>query len=161
MALEKMTALAEFLKSKNIFAPENFDYWMENGRVDYSGAKNGKGITVCYFEYDAVFSVERYAGSADLFLVLIATWLMQNDDNREKLELESPTVDVSQLDDNSVDVEVTCRFSEPITLMPDDNGEIDFNSKRWSIAPLTFFDASKVGVGDDQARPVDQPYERA
>ena len=160
MALGKMQALATFLLQQNLFAAEQFDYWMEIGTSDYTGKKVGNGYLICRFRYEATFSVERYSQSADLFLVLLNVWLMENDCSRNELELPMPEVDVTPLDDTTVDLEVKVTFDEGITIVPDDNGLILYRGNRYSVAPAVITDASKVGVGDTQERPTDKPYER-
>lgn len=160
MALAKMQALATFLLEQNLFAAEQFDYWMENGSNEYTGKKVGNGFLISRFRYDAVFSVERYSQSADLFLVLLSVWLMENDTGRGELDLPMPEVDVTPLDDTTVDVEVKVTFDEGISIVPDDNGLILYRGNRYSVAPAVITDASKVGVGDTQERPTDKPYER-
>lgn len=160
MALEKMQALATFLINQNLFAVEQFDYWMENGTNEYTGKKNGNGYVISRFRYDAVFSVERYSQSADLILVLLSVWLMENDGNRSELELPMPDVDVTTLDDTLVDLEIKVTFDESITILPDENGLILYRGNHYSVAPAVITDASKVGVGDTQARPTDKPYDR-
>lgn len=160
MALEKMQALATHLLSHNLFSAEQFDYWMENGTSDYTGKKVGNGYLICRFRYDAVFSVERYSQSADLFLVFLNIWLMENDCTRNELELPMPSVEVNPLDDQTVDLEVKITFEEGITIVPDDEGLVLFRGNRYSVAPAVITDASKVGVGDTQERPTDKPYER-
>lgn len=160
MALAKMQAIAEHLLSKNLFAAEQFDWWMQNGTSEYASKKVGKGLVIGRFSYDAVLSVERFAGDAAVFLALINVWLMEHDDNREALNLEMPGVDVTPLDDSTADVEVIIRFSEDITLLPQDNGAIVFNGIRYGVAPLVIDEANRVGVGDNQERPTDLPYER-
>ena len=160
MALEKMKALAGFLLQQNLFAAENLDYWMENGSSEYASKRQGKGLVMCRFRYDAVFSIERYAGDADLLLVLISVWLLEQDHNRSELELGAPKVDVTPLDDFTVDLEIAITFDEPITVVPDDTGPVLFRGIRYSVAPALISDASKVGVGDSQVRPTDLPYER-
>lgn len=160
MALEKMKALATFLIDQNLFAPEQFDYWMQNGTNEYSSKKIGNGFVISRFRYDAVFNVERYSESADLFLVLLSAWLMDNDESREELDLPMPAVDVTPLDDSTVDVEVKVTFDEAITILPDDEGLVLWGGKRYSVAQAIITDVSKVGVGDTQERPTDLPYER-
>ena len=166
MALEKMKALATFLLEQDLFAPEQFDYWMENGSNEYASKKVGNGFLICRFRYDAVFSVERYSDSdddtdsADLFLVLLSVWLMENDDGRSDLALPMPSVEVNPLDDQSVDLEVKVTFDEGITIVPDDNGKVLFRGNRYSVVPAVITDASKVGVGDTQERPTDKTYDR-
>lgn len=160
MAVAKMQALADFLKAQNLFAAENFDYYMENGTSEVTSKRLGKGFEISRFRYDAIFSVERYVGDADLFLVLINIWLMEHDTNRDQLELDSPKVDVTPLDDSSVDLEVSITFDESITIVPDDAGPILFKGARYSVAPAEIIAARKVAVGDNQQRQPDKPYER-
>lgn len=160
MLLQKMTALAQHLIQQNLFAAENFDYWMENGKSEYCCNKQGKGFVVGRFAYDAVLNVERFASDASLFLALINIWINENDSSREHDNLELPEVDVTPLDDKTVDVEVRIRFIQDITIMPSDQGSIVMNGTRYGIAELENADAKKVGVGDTQERPTDLPYER-
>lgn len=160
MALEKMQALASHLLSQNLFAAEQFDYWMENGSNEYSSKKIGNGFLICRFRYDAVFSVERYNQSADLFLVLLSVWLMDNDCMRNDLDLPMPTVDVTPLDDTNVDLEVKVTFEENITILPDDEGPVLWGGARYSVAPAAIADANRIAVGDSPERDTDKPYER-
>lgn len=160
MALAKMQALATFLINQNLFAAEQFDYWMENGSNEYSGKKVGNGFLISRFRYDAVFNIERYSQSADLFLVLLSVWLMENDCDRSALGLPMPDVDVTPLDDTTVDLEIKVTFDEGITIVPDHEGLIMYRGSRYSVAPAVISDANKVGVGDSQERPTDKPYER-
>lgn len=160
MALAKMQALASFLLQQNLFGAEQLDYWMENGTSEPASKRIGNGLLLCRFKYDAVFSVERYSQDADLFLALLCVWLMENDCNRDDLDLPPPEVDVTPLDDFTVDLEIKITFDEGITVVPDDNGPILFNGNRYSVAPAVISDANKVGVGDTQERPTDKPYER-
>jgi hypothetical protein len=160
MALAKMESLANFLKAQQLFSAEQFDYWMENGTSEYSGKREGNGIIVCRFRYDAVFDVERYSQDADEFLVLVSIWLIENDCDRSGQDLPMPEWDVNPLDDATTDVQVKVSFDEDITIVPDDEGKILYRGSRYSVAPAVITDASKVGVGDTQARPTDKPYER-
>lgn len=160
MALAKMQALAQYLLAQKLFGSEQFDYWMENGTSEPAAKKEGNGLLLCRFRYDAVFSIERYSQDADLFLVLLNVWLMENDCKRDDLELPAPSVEVNPLDDFTVDLEIKITFDEGITVLPDDNGLITYKGNRYSVAPAVITDASKVGVGDTQMRPTDKPYDR-
>jgi hypothetical protein len=160
MALAKMQALAGYLLNQNLFGAEQFDWWMENGTCDFASKKVGAGLEMCRFRYDAVFNVERYSQSADLFLVLLSVWLLENDCGRHALELPMPDVDVTPLDDSTVDLEVKVTFDEIITVVPDDTGLILYKGNRYSVAPSPITDADKVGVGDNPSRPTDKTYER-
>jgi hypothetical protein len=160
MALAKMQALAAHLLAQNIFAAEQFDYYMENGTNEFCSKKVGQGLLLSRFQYDAVFSVERYSQSADLFLVLLSTWLQEYDCSRIELELPMPEVDVTPLDDNTVDVDVKITFSEDITVMPDDEGNVFYKGVRYRVAPSPISDANSVGVGDTKERETDKKYTR-
>lgn len=159
MALAKMEALAAFLLAQNIFPAEQFDYVMTNGKNAYANKRIGNGLLISRFRYDAVFLIERYSQDADLFLALISTWLMENDNSRDEQELEMPDVGVTALDDFTVDLEVRIVFEENITIVPDEVGKIIFNGSRYSVLPAVISDAIKVGVGDSQERLTDKPYE--
>lgn len=160
MALEKMQQLASFLRERNLFAAEQFDYWMENGTAEYAAKNLGPGVVVCRFRYDAVLSVERYSNDADLFLALLCTWLMDNDCARDHDDLPMPDIDVTTLDDHCVDIEVRVPFIEDITLVRDDDGNVPFSGERWRLDGVTVTDADAVGVGDDDQQPTDKPYVR-
>lgn len=158
MALSKMKTLADFLRSRNLFAPEQFDYWMENGTAEYATKRHGQGIVLCRFRYDAVLSVERYARSADLLLVLLSAWLLDNDGEREQDELPMPSIDVTPLDDVAADVEISVTFIEELTLVEDPEGNVPFNGKVWMLQDLVNNVADSVGVGNDDQEPTDLPY---
>lgn len=160
MALEKMMALADFLRGQGLFAAEQLDYWMENGTAEYAGKRQGDGLVLCRFRYDAVLSVERYGQSADLFLALLSIWLMEHDCEREHDELPMPSIDVTPLNDHLADIEVTVNFIEDITLVPDATGAIAFNGQQWRVQGIEINTADQVGIGDDKAAPTDLPYSR-
>jgi hypothetical protein len=71
-----------------------------------------------------------------------------------------PSVDVTPLDDLTVDLEIKVTFEEIITVLPDDEGLVLFRGNRYSVAPSPITEANKIGVGDNQERPTDLPYER-
>lgn len=158
MALQKMQALADFLRARNLFAAEQLDYWMENGAAEYAQKRSGEGLVLCRFRYDAVFSIERYAQSADLFLALLSAWLLDFDSAREDDNLPMPEIDVTPLDDHTADVEVTVNFIEEITVVKDVDGNVPFAGDTWRLEDITIHTANMVGVGDDQDEPTDLPY---
>lgn len=161
MALNKMQSLAAFFLSKNLFAAEQFDYWMENGTAEYAAKRVGQGVVLCRFRYDAVLSVERYSQSADLFLALLSAWLLDNDADREGDDLPMPDVDVTPLNDRMADIEITVNFIEDITLVPDPEGAIAFSGEQWRLSDVSLNTADQVGVGDDDEEPTDLPYSNA
>jgi hypothetical protein len=160
MALEKMQALANYLRSRNIFAAEQLDYWMENGTANFSAKKVGQGILLCRFQYDAVFSVERYSNNPDLFLAIFCCWLQDHDGSRSDDDLAMPSIDVTPMNDSTTDIEVKLQFIEEITAVEDANGELEFNGKRWQLQSVAINDADTVGVGNTQTLPTDKNYHR-
>lgn len=161
MSLEKLTALTAHISDYNLLMPEQFDSWMENGKMIPFNKKMGADqLVICRYQYDAVFTFEGYTGSPDMLMVIICAWLIENDNDRDKYNLAAPDIDVDMVDDNRANVEVTITFSESIDLVKDELGLIHIHGARWRIANSTVYDIDTAAVGDDQAAPTDLPYTR-
>lgn len=160
MLLHKMSDLAAHLRSKNLFAAEQLDYWMENGVANYAAKRVSRGLLLCRFEYEAVISVERFSKGADLFLAHICCWLMEFDSGRDKDDLPMPQIDVTPLDDLTVDIEVKIKFIEDITVLPHEQGEISLDGEKYRLDNVENNVANSVGVGDNTELPTDLVYTR-
>ena len=110
----------------------------DNGRIMISGKDLGHGQEICRFKYDAVITLERYAGDARVVTALIASWLMEHDHDRDYLGLADPEVNADLNDDQTADVDITVEFNESIQLVEDDKGPIAIGDTRWSVqdAPI-------------------------
>lgn len=120
----------------------HLDSWMENGTISLQPRDMGTGVNVGQLQYDAVFSIEALpfrAYDPAIVLAVVAAWLQDNDDIREQLELGDPQYVVTPNDDDTADLEITVTFSEPLRLVPDDNGPVNYGGKRWSVQQYDIF----------------------
>jgi len=160
MALAKMHALAKMLVEKNLFLREQLDFYMENGSLDYAQKNQGPTILFGRFQYDAIFSIERYSQSADVILALVGCWLIAFDSDREAHDLPPPTFDITPLDVYTVDLEIKIPFLEDIVGAPDAGGLIELGGVSYSIQDKNIAIADSVGVGDSPQRATDLVYKR-
>ncbi len=160
MLLYKMSDLAAYLHSKNVFSAEQLDYWMENGQVSYAAKRVGKGLLLCRFQYDAVISIERFSKDAALFLAFVCCWLQDFDADREDDDLPMPSIDVTPLDDSTADIEVKITFIEEITALQDQDGPLVLNGVNYKLDDAQINVADSVGVGDNENLATDLVYVR-
>ncbi|WHI46798.1 phage tail protein [Microbulbifer sp. VAAF005] len=161
MAGKKLQEITAHLLAANLVPQEKFESWMEEGRIETASKNLGNGIRISRTEYDAVIVLEEYSGDAALVLALVTTWLMENDSSRFDNGMPEPQIEVTPIDDKSVDVEITIRFFENVDLVPDDNGPISYQGQRYAIATVPIDEPSQVAVGDNKELPTDAPYNRA
>ncbi|WP_226648146.1 phage tail protein [Microbulbifer variabilis] len=161
MAGKKLQAITAHLLSANLVAETKLDAWMENGRLASASKNLGNGIRVSRAEYDAVILLEEYRGDSALLFALVTTWLMEHDKDRDKYQLAEPEIEVTPIDKNLVDVEITIRFLENVDLVPDDNGPITYQGQRYAVAVVPIDEPNQVAVGDNKTLPTDAPYSRA
>ncbi|WP_299940130.1 phage tail protein [uncultured Microbulbifer sp.] len=160
MAGKKLQAITAHLIGANLVAKPKLDSWMENVRLAPASKSLGNGIRVSRAEYDAVILLEEYKGDSDLVFALVTTWLMEHDSDRYHYKLAEPEIDVTPIDKDTVDVEITIRFLENVDLVRDDNGPITYRGQRYTVAVVPIDEPSQVAVGDNKALPTDAPYRR-
>lgn len=154
----KLQALTKYLLDGNICGSEQFDSIIESAQLDLSSMSKGNGIIIGYFVYEATLFIERYSQPPALLLAHLSSWLQTYDDERESLNLPSPSIDIENPTTKTADVEINISFSEAIEMIPNDDGEIKFNGINWSIAPAPIDIANEVAVGDSQERETDASY---
>ena len=150
MAGEKMQAFAAYLEDKNLFAENQFDYWMESSEMSaHNKLLSGGAILICRMKYDCAFYLERYTHSPDLIAALVSTWLMDNDKGRVKDGLEFPSLEVDMInerDASAVDLIWQITFIEDVVIVEDPNGVIDFEGKTYSLGNEEIDEATDFDV---------------
>lgn len=128
-----LQALSEYLLAHTGLSKEQIYATADNGRILISGEDLGQGQEICRYKYDAVMTLERYAGDARVLVAMIAGWLMEHDQDRDYLGLADPEVNADLNDDETADVDITVEFNEAIQLVEDDQGPIVIGDKRWTV----------------------------
>ncbi|WP_279145963.1 phage tail protein [Photobacterium carnosum] len=131
-----------------------FDCVITKGTFVPSFKDMGDGIIVGRFDYEAVFMFEALpAGKLDprILMASTATWLLENDTERQGLKLPPPKIDIDAYSNDGgpvSDMEITLEFSEPITMKETaaNMGDVFYNGKWWGIAPYVIHVAEEVRV---------------
>lgn len=150
--MEKLKALHTHLASRNIFDENQLESWAEKVKVFPSGKARTVGLAdmvgmqLGYIEYDAIFVIENYAGSAETIIAIVIAWLMENDNSRENDSLSDPVFDVDPHDDGIVDIEIHVPFSGDLNLVMDAAGAITIDGEQWSVATSTIYEAETANL---------------
>lgn len=131
--MRKLQALTAYIMEVTDLPRENVQSFADKGELTPTGRDLGHGIELGVFKYDAVIQIENYPGDGHAMLALLLGWLCDHDPDRELNELAEPEVDADLNDDRTVDLEIAVEFEEPLCLVPDDDGEIRFNGRRWRV----------------------------
>jgi hypothetical protein len=117
--MRKLQALTKALQSAGA-ASDATHAFADRGVLMPTGRDLGHGIEIGRFKYDAVIQLERYPDDAYALLAFVTAWLQVHDPDRESQGLGDPDVD----------------FEEALELVPDESGPIEFDGKRWAVAPV-------------------------
>lgn len=95
----------------------------------------------------SVFQIDRCpAKVAPLLLAGLVVWLSENAPNRDERDLDDPDVDVTLGDDQTVFVQITVEFNEPVAIVPDESGLIEWEGQTWGVADVPVYVATSGTV---------------
>lgn len=130
----KLLALTKFLKERRLVLPEQLDSWTDQVTLDLFWKPDVDGLHMGDMRYSATIIFASFADHPARLMALVGSWLETNDKNRN--DLPAPKFDVSMLDNDLADVEITLEFIEPQYLAEDPNGEIEAFEKTWAFVPF-------------------------
>ena len=132
--MKLLPALTSHLLTLPGVGRDQMESYADQGKLIPEGLDLGHGLQVGRFRYEAVISIDNCpASSADLLLATLSIWLGVYDPEREDKGLGEPDVDVSLLDDQTVFVELSVSFDEPIVVVPDPNGPLEYDGRKWRV----------------------------
>lgn len=146
--MQKVTQLHTYLASAGLFSADQLSSWVEEVNVKVGGKDEGDRILLFRQTYRAVFLVESYQYSLNDIEKLnahVAIWLAENDD-RTDLDDASLTLAIDVLDDDLADVELTLMFDEDVYISPNDDGDIPYQEKIWSLEEAEYTVAESATV---------------
>lgn len=113
----------------------NFYAWMENGKLRNEGKQvTEDGVEIAQLDYQAVFYFDKLPFrtiSPYKLLALVQIWLNEQDAwHYRDLETE---FNIEMIDDNTAELEITLPFSEPMTAVQDDEGELLMAGERYRL----------------------------
>jgi len=132
--MKQLSALATYILTLPGITRDQVEAFTDRGKLNPIGKDLGHGLQVGRFRYDAVISIDNCpADSAELLLSGLIIWLSVNDPERESLELSEPDVDVTPLGEQTVFVEISVEFDEALVIVPDPEGPIEYDGRKWRV----------------------------
>lgn len=130
----KLIALTQYLKERRLVLPEQLDSWADQVSLDLIWKPDVGGMRLGDMRYSATILFERFADHPGRLMALVGSWLETSDTDRDGLP--PPKFDVSMLDNDLADVEITLEFIESQYLAEDPAGEIEAFGKTWAFVPF-------------------------
>lgn len=125
---------------------KTFDSWMDTAELRLEPRDEGFGQQLGLMDYEAVLSLSEFPfreSDPAVVLASVMAWLQDNDPFREKYELDDPTFEVEPESENVANVEINIHFIEPVTVVEDEKGQIDWQGKKYSISSYEVWIAEK------------------
>ena len=130
----KLRALTTYLIERQLVLPEQLDSWTDQVNLQLIWKPDTGGMRMGDMRYSATIALERFADHPGRLMALVGSWLEGNDQDRD--ELPAPKFDVTMLDNDLADVDITLEFNEPQYLAEDPAGEIEAFGKTWAFVPF-------------------------
>lgn len=130
----KLRALTTYLIERQLVLPEQLDSWTDQVNLELIWKPDVDGMRMGDMRYTATIALERFADHPGRLMALVGSWLEGNDQDRD--ELPAPKFDVTMLDNDLADVDITLEFNEPQYLAEDPVGEIVAFGKTWAFVPF-------------------------
>lgn len=118
---------------------DHMDAWMTE-ITPVTGAKSygSGGMTLYWMKYTAVFDFERFPFTEfdpQVLFANVMAWLYDHDLYRDDHGLDSPTFDNEAETDRTSTVSIEIEFIEPVDIVLDPQGVIDYMGQKWTLAP--------------------------
>ena len=141
----KLRALTTYLIERQLVLPEQLDSWTDQLNLELIWKPDVGGLHMGDMRYSATIALERFADHPGRLMALLGSWLVGNDKDRD--ELPAPKFDITMLDNDLADVDITLEFNEPQYLAEDPAGEIEAFGKSWAFVPFDLWIAEHGEVG--------------
>jgi len=145
----KLKALTTYLIERELVLPEQLDSWADQVNLELIWKPDLDGLHMGDMRYSATIALERFADHPGRLMALVGSWLEANDQKRYRDELPAPKFDITMLDNDLADVDITLEFNEPQYLAEDPAGEIEAFGNTWSFVPFDLWIAEHGEVASN------------
>ena len=149
---KNLRALSAHIIDNKLCRTEQIDSWVDSARLRNEARNHGQFTQMFLVHSRCTMIIEGYAGDSRLLMAHICAWLQDHDDvnERESYGLPDPDITVEMLDKSgrSHDVDISVEFLEPVFVIPDTDGDIEWQGRRWSIIDEPVVDVAEDGVVD-------------
>ncbi|MGR6871182.1 phage tail protein [Pseudomonas sp. HK3] len=125
--------VASDLVNTQLFKENKFDAYVLNSSILKTMGEDEMGIFLGAVNYDVVYEIENYCGDAGEILAAFILSLDEHDAWRDNEELDDPEFDIDDAGKGRVDVTIKVEFYEPLYMHENNEGNITYNSKRYSM----------------------------
>lgn len=143
----KLRALTTYLIERRLVESEQLDSWTDQVNLELIWKPDVDGMRMGDMRYSATIALERFADHPGRLMALVGSWLEKNDKDRD--ELPAAKFDITMLDNDLADVDITLEFVEPQYLSEDPAGEIEAFGKTWAFVPFDLWVAERGEVATD------------
>lgn len=144
--MNKLRALTEYLKARDLVLPEQFDSWVTDASQELVWKPDENGMYMGDMAYTGHLSMDDFSGHPARLMALLGSWLETHDDDRDGLDDPVLAIDVTDLAQDLADVTISIKFVEAQYLTEDPDGEIEAFGKRYSIKPYDLWVAEQGEV---------------
>nr|WP_218173057.1 phage tail protein [Pseudomonas veronii] len=142
--------MTSYLIERRLVQPEQLDSWTDQVALELVWKPDLDGMRLGDMRYSATIVLERFADHPGRLMALVGSWLESHDQDRN--DLPAAKFDITMLDNDLADVDITLEFIEPQYLAEDPAGEIQAFDKTWSFVPFDLWIAEQGEVtGDGRA----------
>lgn len=143
----KLQAMTAYLIERRLVEPEQLDSWTDQVKLDLIWKPDVGGMRMGDMRYLATIALERFADHPGRLMALVGSWLETHDLERD--DLPGASFEITMLDNDLADVDITLEFIEPQYLAEDPAGEIEAFGQTWSFIPFDLWIAEHGEVSSD------------
>lgn len=139
---EKLQNLTDYLLGLDFCPRENIDSWVDLATIIPEPRHQGQYAEICRYHHRCTVLIERFTGDSRLIAAWLAAWLEDYDPDRETDNMPDPEIDVEPLDASGTqwDVDINIEFLEPVMVQQNENGNIQWRMKQWSLIDVPLID---------------------
>ncbi len=146
----KLKALTAYLIERQLVLAEQLDSWTDQVNLVLIWKPDIGGMRMGDMRYSATVALERFADHPGRLMALVGSWLETHDQDRD--DLPAAQFDITMLDGDLADVDITLEFVEPQYLTEDPAGEIQAHGKSWAFKPFDLW-VAEHGEVSSHGRP--------
>ncbi|MGO4366653.1 phage tail protein [Pseudomonas sp. PAB10] len=146
----KLQALTAYLIERRLVLPEQLDSWTNQVNLVLIWKPDIGGMRMGDMRYSVTVALERFADHPGRLMALVGSWLETHDQDRD--DLPAAQFDITMLDGDLADVDITLEFVEPQYLAEDPTGEIEAFGKTWAFVPFDLW-VAEHGEVSSHGRP--------
>lgn len=146
--MELGEALKKLFISSGLVDVDRFHSQVTDAEIESVSSGDEEGFFVCTINYTANYSCERLPSSFDAryMAILVATFLSDNDSNRQDRDLENPEIQIDDIGGGVVSISISIDFSEDVYMYEDKNGPINFDGNKYSLGKKEVIPARRLTI---------------